>query len=467
MIFHPQNVVKTGGSFVFSKNMYAFAQSCLNKDIIKEFWFNYTAHCSALEITETDEYVFSIGTAEKLSVDDYDYTINITASGMCISARDEKALIHGFMTLIDQFKVVDDRGENEIRLECCQIRERALIENRMIHFCVFPETELWELRKFLRFCAALKFTHVIIEFWGMLQFDCMKELGWKNAYTKDEVRPIINEARELGLEIIPMFNHWGHAAGSRAIHGKHVVLDQNPALATLFSVNGWCWAIEKPKVKALLKSVREELIELCGDGGYFHIGCDEADGFVFNDENNAFICDYLNEICEELSTVGRRAIAWGDMFLYAHREYNAKNRYICHAPSEEVENYFLSNLDKRIVIADWQYHPKDTPIETSLTFKKAGFDCLVCPFDEDRKTIDASVETVKEYELYGFIHTTWHTLSIGIKYVPTIAIGAFEDVSERTENPIYNSAYVMRRANFANGDYEKGGWAKKQIEDIT
>jgi len=467
MIFHPQNLIKQKGAFYFFGKICAKAHNCLNKDVIKDFWKGYSCHISELETVGTDSYTLLIGNAEYPSLDENAYAISVTKKGVAIVAKSEKDLLLGFMTLIDRIKATDENGRTELKIDCCEIRETPLIKNRMIHFCIFPETELWELRKFLRFCAALKFSHVILEFWGTLRYDCMKELSWQNAYTKDEVRPLIQEARELGIEVIPMFNHWGHAAGSRAIHGKHVVLDQNPTLATLFSDNGWCWAIEKPKVKALLKSVRDELIELCGDGGYFHIGCDEADGFVFNDENNSFICNYLNEICEELSRCGRRAIAWGDMFLYAHDEYNVKNRYICHAPSEEVENYFLTNLDKRIVIADWQYHPKDAPIETSLTFKNAGFDCLVCPFDEDRKIIDASVETVKEYELYGYIHTTWHTLSIGIKYVPTIAMGAFEDVSERTENPIYNSAYVMRRANFANGDYVKAGWSKKQVDDRT
>lgn len=447
--------------------MYAFAQSCLNKDIIKEFWFNYTAHCSALEITETDEYVFSIGKAEKLSVDDYDYTINITASGMCISARDEKALIHGFMTLIDQFKVVDDRGENEIRLECCQIRERALIENRMIHFCVFPETELWELRKFLRFCAALKFTHVIIEFWGMLQFDCMKELGWKNAYTKDEVRPIINEARELGLEIIPMFNHWGHAAFSRGMYGKHVVLDQNMSLVTYFSENGWRWAIEKEKVRRLLSAARRELIELCGEGDYFHIGCDEADGFTYSKNELDFICDFINETAEELNKCGRRAIAWGDMFLHKHNYYKAENKYICHAPTMEVEQYMLERLDKSIIIADWQYGATIPPVETAVTLKNAGFDVLLCPWDEDIKVIDACLDTVKSEELYGFIHTTWHTLSRGMWLIPLLSLGSFADSAPRSAYSPSLAAYVLRRTFDTNGDYEKAGWAKKQIEDIT
>jgi hypothetical protein len=49
------------------------------------------------------------------------------------------------------------------------------------------------------------------------------------------------------------------------MHGKHVVLDQNPTLQTYFSEDGWCWDIRKPKVRELFRKIRSELIELCGD----------------------------------------------------------------------------------------------------------------------------------------------------------------------------------------------------------
>ena len=43
--------------------------------------------------------------------------------------------------------------------------------------------------------------------WGMLNFDCMKELSWPHGFTKEQIRPLLAEAHDLGMEIIPMFNH--------------------------------------------------------------------------------------------------------------------------------------------------------------------------------------------------------------------------------------------------------------------
>ena len=244
-------------------------------------------------------------------------------------AENEKDLIYGFMTLLDRFKAIDHDENLAIEVECCQIKEKPLIGNRMGHFCIFPETELWELQRFVRFCAALKYTHVVLEFWGMLKLDCMSELSWSHGYTKEQIKPIIKEANDLGLEIIPMFNHWGHASGSRVMHGKHVVLDQNPMLQTYFSEDGWCWDIKKPKVRKLLSQIRAELTEICGNGRYFHIGCDEAYNFELTKENMDFICDYINDISDEMTSLGRRIIAWGDMLLYRHPYYNSNNKYAC------------------------------------------------------------------------------------------------------------------------------------------
>ena len=266
MIFNPQNFKKTEGTFVLPATASAVANPCMNKDILKEYWYNFSFECSTLELTATDELVFAVGNAPKLPLNGCAYSVNVTPDGICIFAETEQDLLHGYMTLLDQIKAIDVDDQTAASIECCEFAERALIQNRMVHFCIFPETEFFELQRFVRLCGALKYTHVVLEFWGMLQFDCMRELGWSHAFTKEQVRPIIKEAHDMGLEVIPMFNHWGHASLSRAGMAKHVVLDQNPKLQSYFDEVGWCWDIKKPKVRALLRSIRDELCELCGDG---------------------------------------------------------------------------------------------------------------------------------------------------------------------------------------------------------
>ncbi len=465
MIFHPQNLIKKEGSLAFCGNINAIAHCCLNKEIIKEFWHNFTFQSSTLSICESKKYIFSIGNAEPLSLDGCDYSINIESEGVCVYAENEKDLIRGFMTLIDRFRAIDRNEVLSAELDCCQIKDRPMIRNRMVHFCVFPETELWELQRFIRFCGALKYTHIVLEFWGMLQYDCMKELSWSHAFTKEQIKPIIREANDLGLEVIPMFNHWGHASAGRVLHGKHVVLDQNPTLQSYFSEDGWCWDIRKPKVKRLLRQIRDELTELCKSGSYFHIGCDEAYNFEFTKDNMDLVCDFINEISEEMSSQNRRVIVWGDMFLYRHSHYNPNNKYTCNAPSSDVERYLLEHLCRDVIIADWQYDAVQSPVETAMVFKQADFDCLLCPWD--RAPMNAVLDTVKQQALMGFLHTTWHTLSKGMPYVTLAALGGFETYDKKVTSPLRTlSAALLRKVMPINGDYAKAGWSKFQVDNL-
>lgn len=467
MLFHPKDMIFQEGHLIVSGDVHAVAPACFHKAVIREFWHNFTFQSSTLHLSECREFIFTIGSAQPLPLDGSDFSIHIEPYGLCIFAETEKNLLCGFMTLIDRFQAIDLDGAPAVQLDCCQIRDKATIQNRMVHFCVFPETEIWELQKFLRFCAALRYTHVVLEFWGMFQFDCLRELAWPHAFTRQQLRPLLLEANDLGLEIIPMFNHWGHASSGRVMHGKHVVLDQNPALQTYFSEDGWCWDIRKPKVRQLLRQIREELTDLCGCGHYFHIGCDEAYHFEFKKENMDLVCRFINEISEETRTQNRRILVWGDMFLYRHAHYNAKNRYTCNAPSPEAEQYMLEHLSRDIIIADWQYDAVQAPVETAAVFRQAGFDCLLCPWDRGTSQMNAVLETVAEQALMGVLHTTWHTLSRGMPYVTFAAVAGFETGDScDMMSLLTQSAALLRKVMPVHSDYTKAGWSKIQIDTL-
>lgn len=470
MIFDPVNIRRKAGQFRFVGAVEAEGASCLQGEIFREFWGNFSFCQSSLLLSETSETVFRIGGVPAIPCDEgCTCTINVEPEGVCICAATEKDLIRGWMTLLDRIRAEENGEETVLAIDCCEIRETPLIERRMVHFCIFPETELWELRRFIRFCAALKYTHLVLEFWGMLRYDCLRELAWPGAYTKEQIRPLLREARELGLEIVPMFNHWGHASACRVMHGKHVVLDQNPALQTLFSEDGWCWNIRSLRVQELLRQIRTELMELCGEGAYFHIGCDEAYNFnLTRDDAMDAICGFVNGIAQEMKAQGRRIFMWGDMFLSRYPHYIPENRYVCNAPEPRCEPYMLERLSRDVIVADWQYWAKQAPVETCAVFTRAGFDCVICPWDQGMNEMTACLTTAGEQALFGLMHTTWHTLSQGMPYVTMAALGCFEEVGSRRFNWLRTqTAALLRKVDPAEGVYEKAGWAKRQIGVIT
>jgi hypothetical protein len=182
------------------------------------------------------------------------------------------------------------------------------------------------------------------------------------------------------------------------------------------------------------------------------------------------IADFINEVAVELRKNGRRAIIWGDMFLYQHGHYNPKNQYTCNAPSAEAEEYMLSRLSRDIVIADWQYDVTESPVETADVFTNAGFDCLLCPWDRGNNQIRAVFKTIHSLHLFGVLHTTWHTLYHGMPYVVVAAKGGYENVYENVdacsrERVRTHTAALLRKVLPSGGDYEKSGWKKYQIEN--
>lgn len=464
--------VSLSGMFVFRANVVAKANCCLNKPVFKEFWNGFCCHSSNISMVGCQEFEFVIGEPDIRENADGLYSIQVDENGVAVSAKGEKGLIYGYLDLLERIKVLNtEDGEELFGIEYCYVSKSPAIINRMIHYCVFPDTKLYEIKRFIRLCGALRYTHIVCEFWGMLKFDVLKELSWSHAFTKDEIRPLFKEANDLGIEIIPMFNHWGHASGSRVNHGKHVVLDQNLKLQPLFSDDGWMWKFETSRVRELMRSIREELIELCGEGEYFHLGCDEAYSFELNKETAHTVTDYLNEISAELKSAGRRAIVWGDMFIANSDEFNSDNSYITSCPDVETQNVLLSALDKEIVIADWQYNVKVAPAETARIFKKAGFDVLLCPWDKTYgdDSLLPCAKTVKENMLFGLLHTTWHTLSVGMPDVTRAAYLCWDKTNIEKPCAYYKlkTSEFIRKVFYPQGDYEESGWAPYEIGNKT
>ena len=408
-----------------------------------------------------------------MPLDGESYRVSITESGVSLADCSEKSLICGFMTLIDRLLMERVNGESRLFLDACTYGETAFIARRMAHFCVFPETELWEIRRFVRLCAFLRYTHLVIEFWGTFRYECLDALSWERAFSADDLREIFAEAQDLGLELVPMFNHYGHASSGRVMHGKHVVLDRSPQYAYLFDETGWAWNIGLSETIDLQKKMRQELTELCGAGSFFHIGCDEIYGFDYSERAMEEICTHINAVAQSLAENGRKPILWADMFLPRTLKNQTGNTYTAACPSENASSFMLSKLDKNVLLADWQYDACRFPVETSLYLKEKGFSVLLCPWDRGMNRTNACLETAKIHGLDGILHTTWHTLSSGMPYVAKTARGCFlpagaKDV--RDENPALHfnkTAEILRKVYPCGGDYRKSGWSKKEIEDIV
>ncbi len=422
--------------------------------VTEELLRNYTYGKRWNIAYNAEDNCITVGNYTKADYGNSEYVINVTDDGIYIGGLDYSCLMRGFLAFLERIKHFEN--DDAFYVENCCIAEKPLLAFRCVHLCIFPETKLDFLKKCVRSCAIAKFSHIIFEFWGMLKLDCMKELSWPFAYSKEEIKKIVREANALGVEIIPMFNHLGHASACREINGKHVVLDQNPRYEYLFKSYGWIWDFQRNDVCELLEKIRGELIEVCGEGSYFHIGCDEAYS-IGNDENEALkMAEYLNNISNDLKAKGRRAIMWHDMLL----SQNEFEGYVA-TSNEKVSAAMLKNIDKSIIIADWQYACHAEAWKTSKKFKENNFDVVCCPWDTKQNILEA-VDTVTSNKLYGMIHTTWHTLFQGFRemiYAGVVSYAASEELLDDIHR--FYCASIARKALPSYGEYEKCGWSEK------
>ncbi len=431
--------------------------------ICKELFSGFCFGKSTLSLIQGKENTLLIGDTSIPKINSSaEFALKIDENGIAINGRDYGSLMRGFFSML--MKIRWDFGKEELFLEEVTENTEYKLKNRMVHLCLFPEADLYSMKKYIRLLAVLQFTHVVIEPWGTVRLDCLPELGWKNSFSKNDLSDLVNEIKVLGMEPIPMFNSLGHASGARYMSGKHVVLDQNPSLYYLFTPDGWAWDLENEKTWTLLKSIRKELYEIFDDCSYFHIGFDESHSHNKNEILRPRLSSYLKRLTDEIAREGKRPMLWIDMLLPA-QAYNGFKAN-CHSVRSEAEcTEILSKIHKSAIFVDWQYDVTESPISTSLYYKDKGLDIIGAPW-LNPKNGKAHIDTVSENGLFGVMLTTWHTLFKEIdNLIPfTKEFGGTLPWFYEGNNATTVAA-LLRNLMPWDGNYEHAGYSKRQLDN--
>ncbi len=465
MIINPCIINKENGKLYFDKKVEVSVCDKLDANYIKELFENFTFGKISFEVKPSKEFLLSVNNEFPVDFSGYEYGISVK-NGISVCAKDSVSLLHGIYSLLDMIEY----DENGLYIQKCQIVDKPKLNDRIIHVCVFPETSLDFILRTVKVCGFLKYSQIILEFWGMLKYECNRYLGWKNAFGKEDAHLIEQTAEKAGITVVPMFNCLGHAAQSRLCSGKHVMLDQSPECYEYFEPDGWVWNIENPATKELIKNIIHELCLIFPKSKYFHIGCDEAYSYTASKEKAKKLVEYINSIADELSSLNRTALMWGDMLFYRHEFSGDGNNYEFNIKEKEIAEIIRKGLNKKIIICDWQYNAENAPFLSSKRLTDEGFKVLCCPFLEFAN-VKASVKTAEMLGLDGVICTTWHLLNEKYPYILESAKECWEGVKEdgnREARNIYENSYtkcasLVRKLDFSCGEYEKCGWLKKQI----
>jgi len=442
---------------------------------IRKVWHRFTFTASELEIHFVGSGCFALFSdgdihPNAISGGDY-YRISVDRKGAAVGAVSEKALVDGISMLV-QLIIPEslDYGKEIFYIPPTDLSGKPSLAVRMLHLCVFPESKLTTIEKAISFAGFLGFTHIVLEFWGMLKYETNPYLSWKDAFTKEQIKPLISLAHGYGMEVIPMINHLGHATQSRVGMGRHTVLNQNQRLQMYFEPDGWTWCLSNPDTRKLLASVRDELTELCGKGSYFHLGCDEAYSFATcpkcrQQKPHELLAEYINEVTEDLASVGRRPIIWHDQLL--------KRSDIAPDFKEPIVAYYAGGvpagdttpaidlLDRRVIIADWQYSYTTAENPSTPYFMEKGFDVLCCPWDNPHN-IRGLCEAARQNHAYGVMLTTWHHLPDYISNLPRNASYVWQ-TGNYTASPRTETAALLRKMGDWN-DFPTAGWSEHEVD---
>lgn len=448
--------------FIFKKTLSAVADPRLDNTTIKDIVRSSCLGEAEITFAPGEANTLTVGTPCEVPLPSgKEFVFSVSKDGIFVRGENYGGLVRGFLAMFLKTEVLSvEAGKEAYAIPFCEEESQYTIKNRMMHVCVLPENKLSFFKKTFRLAAACQYTHIVIESWGTIKLDCFPELSWPNAFSKAEIKTLIEELRHLGIEPIPMLNHLGHATASRMCVGKHVVLDQNPKLYHLFTHDGWSWDIKSEEVLALLKQVRLELYEIFGEGEYFHLGFDEAYSYTSCKELNVLLPDYFKKITEEILKENRRPMIWMDMLL-------EKDKYkdcYCTAAPEEVAA-LMSAISPKTILVDWQYEIQTAPIPTLQSLTDSSFDVIGAPWFEE-KNIDAHVSTIASEKLFGIMLTTWNTLRFRMHtlyYLAKLAGASFPTWCQHGTNQTVIAA-LLRKMTIDFATYEAAGWIEDQLE---
>ena len=214
--------------------------------------------------------------------------------------------------------------------------------------------------------------------------------------TPDEIRELGAYAKSYHIELVPEQQTFGH------LHKALKYEKYNPLAETPYG------DVLSPQQEGSYKLVADWYRELnpLFPGKFFHIGADET--FELGEGQSreaarvkgvgAVYFEHLNRVRDILKPYDRKLMFWGDIALN-HPD-------------------LIGNIPKEMIVANWDYGPKDDYMNRINPFKNAGLEQLVCPgvwgwnqifpnVDAASKNIINFVRDGQSVGALGMLNTTW------------------------------------------------------------
>ncbi|MFA7183840.1 MAG: beta-N-acetylhexosaminidase [Victivallales bacterium] len=362
------------------------------------------ANTKSIKITEDPETFATVKNGDEA------YSLEITPAHIVLAGGSAKGVFYGLQTLAQIVRNAPDG-----KVAALSIKDWPDLKIRGIHVCLqfYGPINVPFFKRLIKACAANKINTLEIGLDNMLIYDSYPEIAAPGAFSKEEMKAIIDYAAKYYIRIIPIIQSLGHV--------DHSIFSGFPDILETPEANTYCPSNEK--VYEILFSVLDEVIELFNPP-YLNIGHDEVDALGKCEKCRKFtppeiFARDISRIHDHLKKRGVRTAMFGDMLL--NPDGIAEERFAGYFKGGKPFNTYkaLEKLPKDIIIADWHYDrdPRYVPSEDypSVTrIKNAGLEVLgYCAWYRPANSYCFSKCALKN-DLPGLIVTTWGPLTLKI-----------------------------------------------------
>lgn len=314
------------------------------------------------------------------------YCLFVTADGAKLCASTRLGLLYGIERLFEL--------EKDGLLPCCEIKDAPHKEMRGVHFYLPRSSEITFTKSLIKsILIPFHYNQLYIEIAGGMRFDSHPEISeaWlegnrraKNGeippfphgavaggtlLEKSEVRELCDFARELGFELIPEVQSFGHVQYITYAHPEIAEIDPEQENKTtdareadvppsLFYKHSYCPQNEKSY--AIIHDLIDEIVEVVRPQRFVHCGHDEIYQLGLcpkckNVPRDVLYEMHVRDLHDYLAIKGLRMMLWADMV-------QPVSKYQCYPA--------LDRLPRDIVWLDfiWYFHT-EKDIEQNLLDK--------------------------------------------------------------------------------------------------
>ena len=327
------------------------------------------------------------------------YVLKVHKDFILVAGYDQSGTFYGIQTLVQLLNETDKRY---ITVPGVRIRDWPDMKLRGMHLgfrVVKSPTNISLVKAIIKnILARYKYNTVVMEVEEGLLFESHPELSTPKGLTKNQMKEIVEFAKQHFLAVIPEIQSLGHCGyWLFRKDTKYLNLAENPKKPYNYDPS-------KPAIYELLFDLYNEVIEIF-EPEYFHIGHDEV-ATTLGTSSTAkgrepwewFVYD-VTKLHDFFAERGIKTMMWGDMLLYLKNMDASRG-----GPPMNIYKA-LDKIPKDIIICDWHYAPRKSYPSLNY-FQERGFQVIAVPWYKKENIFYFAKEAVRGDAL-GIIGSTW------------------------------------------------------------